>query len=315
MFLIRTTLSHSWADSVGGGSYRGAQGSSDLVKERYFCPKSSLDDCQPPNGTHVVLTTSSMRPCRTDFQTPIWGSAFPGEAMYVHWAGNGHTGNKGNGTCVSMYIAPYALDPDFSSFRPLVSCLPFSYGNDVTDGNVTIPSDLSPGPYTVFWLWDFAPFWFSSCSDINVSPRTTTTTTTTRSFTGRTIASSTSSSELVSSYEFRGCASLDTRFCRDHYGQKSYCKSWSLDRCGRAACFLHSLDKIPCAGVGSTSTTRVPLSTLPSPSYKISGCSGLPKNACSIAFGKSSYCKSWSRDACGRSTCFGLGSLTMLDPC
>ena len=261
--LIGAAYCHSWADSVGGGSYRGAQGANDLIKQRYYCPLSSLSACQPPASTGVVLTAQSMRPCRTDFPTPQRGSAVAGQPMYVHWAGNGHTGSKGAGTCVSLYIAPYALDPDFRSFRQITSCLPFSHDADITDAYVTVPSDLASGQYTVFWLWDFSPFWFSSCSDITVTgssgpaPVTTTkapgttsasassstskTTTTPRPASTTVVPVSTSSAKITTlapAPSNADCKSYDrpNAVCQSMYGAASYCVSWVMDKCGRSRC-------------------------------------------------------------------------------
>ncbi len=241
---------HSWADDVGGGSYRGAQGANDLVKQRYYCPFTSLAQCQPPASTGVVLTPANQRPCRTDLTTPTWGSGVAGQPMYIHWAGNGHTGAKSSGTCVSIFIAPYSLDPDFNEFRKLASCLPFSHDADITDAYVSLPVDLPSGRYTVFWLWDFAPFWFSSCSDINVSgsagptssPRPSTSTkppvtssvnqgATTRITTIQSMTASPPTSTV-------DCKRYDrpNAVCQSLYGASSYCMSWVSDKCGRSNC-------------------------------------------------------------------------------
>lgn len=257
---------HSWADSVGGGSYRGSQGGNDLIKQRYFCPLSSVDACQPPASTGVVLTAENMRPCRTDFSTPQSGSAVAGKSMYVHWAGNGHTGSKGAGTCVSIYIAPYALDPDMRSFRQLASCLPFSHDGDATDATVMIPADLASGKYTVFWMWDFAPFWFSSCSDINVSgsagtvPPNTPRPTVTSQAPSPAQSVATSTAGVVTTTSLRpsssgaasavsDCKSFDrpNAACQSQYGASSYCVSWVMDKCGRSACMgAPALDDSKC---------------------------------------------------------------------
>ena len=334
-FCVHVANGHSWAEIVGGGSYRGAQGSTDLVKERYFCPKSSLEECQPPNSTNVVLTPANSRPCRTDFPTPVWGSGIPGQPMYIHWAGNGHTGNQSTGTCVSIYITKYALDPDFSMFRPLASCLPFSYGSDITDANVTIPAELTPGQYTIFWLWDFAPFWFSSCSDINLGfPSSTARPTVSVRPTPKSLRSATTYSETTTAsglstfrlvYESRGCASLNQQFCPQTFGPQSYCKTWSVDRCGRSTCFGSVLDPKSCsvttrAPAVTTVTPRASTSTSSSNRglrdiYRDSGCSKMPTTTCANLFGTASYCKSWSLDGCGRSTCFGPDSMTRLTDC
>jgi hypothetical protein len=316
---------HSWADIVGGGSFRGAQGINDLVKERYFCPLKTLAECQPPAKTGVVLDSSNMRPCRTDFDTPTWGSAVIGESMYVHWAGNGHTGEKGEGTCVTMYLTPYSLDPDFSNFRKITACLPFSYGADITDANVTIPSDLKPGDYTLFWLWDFSPFWYSSCSDIRLIDRAMMTPVAPTGGMAR------------KAYEAEGCSGLDTGFCSREFGSSSYCKTWALDRCGRSECKNGDIASMPCSGSIDTRTTASPSSagstqmpnnhsgTTPSPSatsqgtlsvlYRTRGCASLAPYACSVLFGPESYCKTWNRDGCGRSTCFGTRVSTQLGNC
>jgi hypothetical protein len=260
--LVGHSFAHSWADNVGGGSYRAAQGANDLIKQRYHCPLASLDQCQPPSSSGVVLTAESQRPCRTDFPTPSWGSGIAGQPMYVHWAGNGHTGAKGAGTCVSIYIAPYAADPNFSSFRQLASCLPFSHDADITDAYVTLPADLASGQYTVFWVWDFTPFWFSSCSDINVvgssgpattsRPQTTAaqttvapqTSVTTSSLRTTTVAVTTQGPATTRASTQAGSSAVDCKsydkpnaVCQSLYGASSYCVSWVMDKCGRSSCF------------------------------------------------------------------------------
>ena len=266
---------HSWADNVGGGSYRGAQGANDLIKQRYYCPLASVDQCQPPAKNNVILPADAVRPCRTDFETPNWGSAVAGQQMYVHWAGNGHTGaDQSAGTCVSLSIAPYALDPDRSAFKTLASCLPFAHDGGITDGYVTIPANLPAGKYTVFWLWDFSPFWFSSCSDINVSsggvipvtstaPTTTSLRTTTAAPTtaistnnpvpSSTIASSTVSGTIATANQVSGGNASDCKKytkpnaqCVTLFGPASYCISWETDSCGRSRCNGAPIDTSPC---------------------------------------------------------------------
>ena len=250
--LVGHSFAHSWADSVGGGSYRGAQGANDLIKERYYCPLGSVAQCQPPTSTGVVLGADSQRPCRTDFPTPSLGSGLAGQPMYVHWAGNGHTGAKGAGTCVSIYIAPYEADPSFGSFRQLASCLPFSHDADVTDAYVTLPADLTSGKYTVFWLWDFAPFWFSSCSDINVVGSSGVVTTTSGPVSTNQVTTSlrtsaapvtTKTATAAPATSGSGSSSTDCKsydkpntVCQSLYGASSYCVSWVMDKCGRSRC-------------------------------------------------------------------------------
>jgi hypothetical protein len=267
ILLILTALvridAHSWADNVGGGSYRGAQGGNDLVKQRYFCPKSSLDQCQPPANTNIVLDASAMRPCRTDFPTPTWGQGSAGQPMYVHWAGNGHTGDKGAGTCVSISIAPFASDPDMSAFRSLAGCLPFSHDGDVTDAYVTLPSDLSSGQYTVLWVWDFGGFWFSSCSDINVGggpastaapvstslrPDTTTAQTHSATTNAPSTVSPVQSSSAPGPVSTKDCKGWDrpNAECQTRYGSGSYCVSWEMDKCGRSHCLGATISDSAC---------------------------------------------------------------------
>lgn len=273
--LISHVAGHSWADNVAGGSYRGAQGATDLVKQRYFCPLPTLAECQPPAQTGVVLTAEALNSCRTDFPTPVWGNAVAGKPMYVHWAGNGHTGTKGAGTCVTIKIAPYAINPAFSAFRTLASCLPFSHDGDITDASVTLPSDLPAGDYTVFWGWDFAPFWFSSCSDIRVSagsgssttkipttvPVTAKVTTTKPPTTPRSTITPISTSTTVrgsvpSSKPVGGSVPASTGDCKRYvkpneqcslqFGPSSYCVSWVQDKCGRSHCFGTTFDDSRC---------------------------------------------------------------------
>jgi hypothetical protein len=339
---------HSWADIVGGGSFRGAQAISDLDKQRYFCPLSSLGECQPPNKTGVVLTRDSMRPCRTDLLTSVWGNAVSGRSIYIHWAGNGHTGNRSEGTCVSVSIAPYALDPDPSSFVPLATCLPFSYGADQTDANVTIPSHLPSGNFTIFWLWDFKPFWFSSCSDIRVTNSYSTFTTAMPPLTTSAILSRNGIETLPStaSYESRGCALLNNEFCKSRFGEASYCKTWSVDRCGRSSCFGGDFESTRCVDDQGTSTasssvrtptssttktnfgTSKPLTTKFTSTvaeirssldllseYRRNGCSHSTVSNCRELFGSLSYCKAWVKDGCGRSECHGNYTLTRLGRC
>lgn len=254
------THAHSWADNVGGGSYRGAQGGNDLVKQRYYCPLASLDQCQPDPKHNIMLTADAMRPCRTDFPTPNWGSATAGQPMYVHWAGNGHTSDtQSAGTCVSISIAPFALDPDRSAFRQIASCLPYAHDGGVTDASVRIPSDLAPGQYTVFWMWDFSPFWYSSCTDINVSggsggstpsaaptaaPATSKTPFPTAAPTAAptvapTPATSLRPSNTPSTGQAVDCKGYErpNAQCQALYGSSSYCVSWEADACGRSSCF------------------------------------------------------------------------------
>lgn len=247
---------HSWPESIAGGAWRGAQAPDDLGKERYYCPLSTLAACQPPAKNNVVLDASAMRPCRTSppITTPM-GNAVAGGPMYIHWAGNGHTSpSQSAGTCVKIGIAPYAVDPDVSAFRILASCLPYSHGpsNDLTDATVTVPADLAPGRYTVWWEWDFAPFWFADCGDINVSsggtpaapaPTSPPTAATTKPVvtsgpvtSGRPATSApTTPPSTSSSSDCKRFARPNSQ-CQALYGPSSFCMSWESDKCGRSLC-------------------------------------------------------------------------------
>jgi len=270
---------HSWPDNVGGGSFRGSQGANDLIKQRYYCPYDSLDKCTPPANTGIVLTAENMRPCRTDFSTSPMGNAVAGQPMYIHWAGNGHT-TQAAGTCVSVSIAPYSLDPDRSAFTQIASCLPYAHDGGITDASVTIPANLQSGQYTIFWVWgQYGGFWFSGCSDINVSggaspvttslrpvttlapstsSGTTTTSTTTRPPTTGTTgtsttttrpptASTTATSPSGSGTDCKKQARPNT-YCKSLYGSSSYCQSWASDKCGLSHCVGESWSDASCQG-------------------------------------------------------------------
>lgn len=266
--LVDFIKGHSWPDNIAGGMCRGCNpGLSDLVRQRYYCPFNSLSQCTPPANSGVVLTAENLRPCRTSpsLSSPM-GNAVAGQQMYVHWAGNGHTSPTQSGsTCVSVSIAPYAVDPDRSAFTTLASCLPFTRPGELTDGYVTLPANLASGRYTVFWLWDFAGFWFSGCTDINVSssggatttstsPTTTrpqsTTRTTSQPTTTRPSSSTASTARPATTTTARptgGSASgaiandckkytLPNSQCKTLYGPNSFCASWASDKCGYSHC-------------------------------------------------------------------------------
>ncbi len=275
--LPQQSVGHSWPESIAGGAWRGAQAADDLGKQRYYCPLSTLAACQPAAKNNVVLDASAMRPCRSSppITTPM-GSAVAGGPMYIHWAGNGHTSPAQNtGTCVKIGIAPYAVDPDASAFRILAACLPYSRGptNDLTDGTVTVPADLAPGRYTVWWEWDFAPFWFSDCGDINVSAGGGGVKGATPVPTGSTVAppvktnppatiaptphdhgmpTTTAAPATISGGGSSSDCKSFTRpntHCQTLYGAQSFCMSWQVDKCGRSLCAGQPpMDTSNCAG-------------------------------------------------------------------
>ena len=263
---------HSWPDNIGGGMCRGCTpGLSDLVRQRYYCPYNSLSQCTPPANSGVVLTAENLRPCRTNpsLSSPM-GNAVAGQPMYVHWAGNGHTGSQSTGTCVSVSIAPYAVDPDRSAFTTIASCLPYSHDGVLTDAYVTLPGNLAAGTYTVFWLWDFAGFWFSGCTDINVSsssgstsaptttrPPVTTTapsqSTTSPITTTRTPGSTATTTPGSTTRPASGAVTTDCKKytlpntqCKALYGPNSYCASWASDKCGYSHCLGEQYSDATC---------------------------------------------------------------------
>ena len=305
--LICTTLatlgwSHSFLDVVGkdGGTMRGAE-LPELDKQRLFCPYSNLTQCQPDPKHGVVLTAQNQRPCRSDLKSNPMATVRAGDLLYLHWAGNGHTASVG--TCVKISISKFSMDPDVSSFTPLETCLPFARNGQDTDANVTIPGDLDDGEYTIFWLWDFAGFWFSSCADIVVG----------RSSGG--LAAATSSTEEAA-YVAGGCssASVGKDFCKIKFGLRSYCQEWARDSCGRSLC--HSDNSLQDCTSTSPSPRTQQTSTTVQPeraSYASGGCTST--EWCKQEFGLLSYCRFWAKDHCNRSRCQGDTATLFSDSC
>jgi len=236
---------------ANGGIQRGGLSKSDTLDTHHFCPTASLADCQPAANTGITLTAINQRPCVgiTTPSSPL-GKGTAGGNLNITWAGNGHTGVTG--TCVSVYIAPFMPNPSFSDFTLLASCLPYG----PIEANLTIPSNLPAGEYTVFWLWDFATFFFTSCIDMTITgaggapatttkapastakaPATTTkgTSTMLRTTTTAQPTSSQTGGSLLTQYLNNGCSNLPSSFC-DSLFDESYCKNENKDRCGRSLC-------------------------------------------------------------------------------
>jgi len=96
--LTTITNGHSWIEKVkspyGEGASRiGLEVNSDSYRQRYFCPLSSLDDCQPDPKHKIILDESAMRPCRSGLVSNPKAVMKPGTDLTLHWAGNGHVGN------------------------------------------------------------------------------------------------------------------------------------------------------------------------------------------------------------------------------
>jgi hypothetical protein len=110
---------------------------------------------------------------------------------------------------------------------------------------------LPSGKYTVFWMWDFAPFWFSSCSDINVTgssgsappaPATTTKPVTSQAATTRAATAAPATGAPATAAPAGGagddCKNYDKpdSRCQSLYGPSSHCVSWQVDKCGKSRC-------------------------------------------------------------------------------
>jgi hypothetical protein len=298
IFGVTSVSCHSWADNVGGGNYRGAQGATDQVRQRYYCPLNDLAACQPDPKHGVTLTAQNMRPCRTDYpKSTLMGRATAGQSMYVHWAGNGHTSpGQSAGTCVHVEITPYSVDPARSAFTTLAACLPYARG-DATDGTVTLPANLPAGEYTVFWWWDFAPFWYSSCSDIVVTKSGGQSSATTQAPPPVT----TRTTPPVTPRPTQAPPPVTTRTTPPVTPRPTQAPAAVTPRPTQAPAAVTTRPPAPL-------TTSIRPPTQPS-----IGGSGrldckfqtLPNSYCRERFGASSYCQSWQRDKCGRSLCFG----------
>ena len=103
--LVHQVNAHSWIEKVespyGEGASRiGLDVNSDSYRQRYFCPLSTLEECQPDPKHNIKLDESAMRPCRADMISSPKAVVKPGGDLTLHWAGNGHVGN---GVSVSSF--------------------------------------------------------------------------------------------------------------------------------------------------------------------------------------------------------------------
>ena len=95
---LTLTNGHSWIEKVeslyGEGASRiGLEVNSDSYRQRYFCPLSNLEECQPDPKHNIVLDESAMRPCRSGLVSNPKAVMKPGTDLMLYWAGNGHVGN------------------------------------------------------------------------------------------------------------------------------------------------------------------------------------------------------------------------------
>jgi hypothetical protein len=306
VYFLTCVFGHSWLVQVGeNGLKRGGLTASDLTNERYYCPFDDLSKCVAPNS-NVVLTEISKRPCDAG-KSPIEATAVIGGPLFLSWAGNGHVG-KSPGTCVKVGITSYKNDPNLSDFQIIELCAPFNHGAS-TDTTVIIPSNLIPGEYTVFWVWDFADFYYSSCADINLvnasktSPATPPTTKISVSV------------ALLLDYQEIDCSSIDDPdgYCIQKFGIGGYCLTWSKDNCNRSHCQGHAVPDLCLSRTSLTSSTTLSV-PLNNPGLLID-CKlyGNPDKICNSLI-PGSYCKRWSHDECGRSFCFGSDP-SLASPC
>mmetsp|Transcript_82818 Transcript_82818/g.146338 ORF Transcript_82818/g.146338 Transcript_82818/m.146338 type:complete len:733 (-) Transcript_82818:257-2455(-) len=271
--IAASTVGHSWVVQVGTGQNmgrsRGGINGTDHALQRYFCPLSSLDDCQPDPKHGISLPEDALRPCTGVVSEPI-AQVAAGSELFVSWMGNGHVNNgQSNGSCVRLLLADFALDPDFSDFAilPGGDCISYWHwghdGRPETSTRIEIPADTRLGTHTLLWYWNFTDFWYSSCADIEVI-----------------LADSSTSQPLLEQqiqvYLQNGCSSTDSAsstssaandFCASYIGPGSYCKSWQSDECGRSAC--HQGDfLLPC---GSMPVPLPSPSPVPSPGQPACG--------------------------------------------
>jgi len=230
------TTGHSWIEKLegpygNGMSRMGMPTKSDSALIRYFCPHKNLDDCQVEAKHDIILEESAKRPCRSDMVSDPKTPTKPGAEVVLHWAANGHANGQSEGTCVQVMIAPFAEDPSIEDFVVITGaeCLPYWIVSDQstveTEGSITIPANLEPGPYTLFWQWNFTVFHFASCADIDVMEGDTP-----------------SYEEMVEEYLMDGCTDLPNpdEFCKAYsgLGEISKCSTRESlkDECGRNSC-------------------------------------------------------------------------------
>jgi hypothetical protein len=299
LVILPVCVGHSWLTLIGlDGLQRGGLNGTDLTRQRYYCPYSNFSLCTAASS-NVTLPADSNRPCRQQVSNPMARVA-AGSDLSIVWAGNGHT-DQGFGSCVNVSITPFSIDPSISSFSPLVDCASFVNGSTPTT-LAAIPKTYTPGNYTIFWVWDFAGFFYSSCADIVVTPPTV----------SPPLTYLTLSQALAMPYGIVNCAMVtdSAGYCQRAVSPRSYCISWSVDTCGRSHC--HGLESnVTCAGSAGVTTLPpkgpYPNATELSLPYNITDCRTVtvPDAWCQAVVSVASYCKNWSEDNCGRAHCFG----------
>ncbi len=153
----------------------------DSVLIRYFCPYDDLELCRADTKDIVDLWNQPAkngdprRPCRLNMVSNPQTPTMAGSDLKIYWAGNGHVNNgQSDGTCVKVMIGPFKPVPSTDEFTqiPGAECVEYwifnEKGVEETEGVLTIPENIAPGPYTLFWVWNFTEFWYTSCADIDV---------------------------------------------------------------------------------------------------------------------------------------------------
>jgi len=300
LLILPLTSAHSWLVLLGeNGLQRGGLNGTDLTRQRYYCPHTDFSKCTAASS-NVTLPADSNRPCRQQISNPM-AKVSAGSPLSLIWAGNGHSQQWEN-TCVDVMITPFAIDPSISSFHSLVNCTTFTDGS--TPGTIVhIPQSYPPGQYTLFWLWDFAEFYYSSCADIIVTSGPPTN-----------VTGFTSQQALKLPYDEVDCSLVKDAdgYCMAAAKSTSYCIYWDKDTCGMSHCH----------GLNSNRTCHVSTPTAPTPSaplgsyvnasqlllpYPTTDCRNMtqPDAWCQAMVSAGSYCKGWAEDNCGRSHCFG----------
>lgn len=273
----------------------------DHALQRYFCPLSSLEMCQPPPKHGITLEAEAMRPCRPGVTSAPMATVKAGEELFVSWMGNGHVNNgQSDGSCVRLMLADHTSDPDFDKFRPIPDgdCIEYWHWDaqrttPETNTLIRIPANTPAGKHTLLWYWNFTDFWYSSCADIEVFPQGSELPTTTADNRSPMSTSSAQSSELptttantrypistsspdpyppsltdmqISAYLNWGCtnSTVGEDFCLVYIGSGSYCKAWNPDSCGRSMC--HQGDfLLPCSAAHAPIPNSPPLREETSP--------------------------------------------------
>ncbi len=275
----------SWLDQVG------LSGSA-----RYSGDTYSRQVCPPGAGAFCIGST---RPCASGVISNPKASMFSNEALYLHWNMNGLSASVTAGTCVKVGLASYASDPEWTSFKTMSDCLPFTHGTGSfqTDSYVMLPDDVKAGEYTVLWLWNSTGLTYASCADVSIS-------------TLPAPNPNQNPNPLSDTLDCKeGRPDPDT-YCRSKFGFKSYCRAQENDACGNSYCYGEDAPVDCLAGIFAAGRRLEQIPTDDGTSlfrkiYNFRGCGILGSDFCESEFGEGSICIEADVDACGRSLCLG----------